>query len=145
MCSVSFSLEVHLLSVTRHASRRPMRLRIQTLPPLPDLKVWFVPRPTSAALSLNTIVELKRALCHDIKHLQSQGIQPYDIRLLLDEFELLGDLPYHEVLRDGDLVCVQVLQEPRSNIEVSRKRRAVEDVESALVLVQPWSSCSNVL
>ena len=121
-----------------------MRLRIQTLPPLPALKVWFVPRPTSAVLSLSTIVELKRALCDDIKELQLQGIQHYEIRLLLDGFELLGDLPYHEVLRDGDLVCVQVFKEPRSDIEVSRKRRAVEDVEGALVLVQPWSS-SNVL
>jgi hypothetical protein len=121
-----------------------MRLRIQTLPPLPALKVWFVPRPTSAALSLSTIVELKRALCHDIEQLQLQGIQHYDIRLLLDGFELLGDLPYHEVLRDGDLVCVQVFKEPRSDIEVSRKRKAVEDVEGALVLIQPWS-CSNVL
>ena len=112
--------------------RHAMRLRIQTLPPLPDLKVWFVPRPTSA---VNTIVELKRAVCHDIKQLQSQGIQPFGIRLLLDGFELLGDLPYHEVLRDGDLVCVQVFKEPCSDIEVSRKRRAVEDIEGVFLLV----------
>ena len=121
-----------------------MRLRIQTLPPLPELKVWFIPRPTNATLSLHTIAELKRALCHDIKLLQSEGLQHYDIRLLLDGFELLGDLPYHEVLRDGDLVCVQVFKEPRLDIEASKKRRAVEDVEGALVLVGPWS-CSNVL
>ena len=114
-----------------------MRLRIQTLPPLPDLKVWFVPRPTNTALSLNTISELKQALCHDIKELQSEDIQPYDIRLLLDEFELLGDLPYHEVLRDGDLVCVQVFKGSRSDIDVSRKRKAVEDVEGTPVLVFP--------
>jgi hypothetical protein len=68
-------------------------------------------------------MQLKRALCYDIKQLQLHGIQHYDIWLLLDGFKLLRDLPYHEVLRDGDLVCAQVLQEPRLDIEMSRKRR----------------------
>lgn len=118
-----------------------MRLRIQTLLPLPELKVWFVPRPTSAS---DTITELKRALCRDIRQLQSDGIQHDDIRLLLDGFELLGDLPYTEVLRDGDLVCIQVLNKPRLDIEVSKKRRAMEYAEGALAFVQSWI-CSNML
>lgn len=84
-------------------------------------------------------------LCHDIIQLQSQGIQPSNVRLLLDGFELLGDLPYHDVLRDGDLVCVQVFREPRSDIDVSRKRKAAVDVEGAPVLVLTAWSCSNVL
>ncbi len=121
-----------------------MRLRIQTLPPLPELKVWFVPRPTSASLSLVTITELKRDLCRDIRQLQSDGIQHDGIRLLLDGFELLGDLPYTEVLRDGDLVCIQVLNKPRLDVEVSKKRRAMEYAEGALASFQSCI-CSNVL
>ncbi|KAF8627314.1 hypothetical protein AX15_004434 [Amanita polypyramis BW_CC] len=108
-----------------------MRLRVQTIPPLPELKAWFIPRPTSTLLHLNTILELKQAICHDIKQLHQQH---GNIRLLLDGFELLDSLPFDEVLRDGDLVCIQVSLEARSKSETLRKRKVMEDTEGAFVL-----------
>ncbi|KAK2460047.1 hypothetical protein APHAL10511_007924 [Amanita phalloides] len=108
-----------------------MRLRIQTQQPLPELKAWFVPRPISA--TSNTILDLKRALCH-VKLLLHENLQSENIRLLLDGFELLDDLTCDEVLRDGDLVFIQLSQEPRVNIQVERNRTVAEDhpAESAL-------------
>ena len=107
-----------------------MRLRIQTLPPLPELKAWFIPRPTGAIIHLNTILELKQAICHDIKQLHQDGLQYSNTRLLLDDFELLDDLPFNEVLRDGNLVCIQLSLEAR---EASRKRKVTDDTEGAFV------------
>ena len=94
----------HVLNVTCHmsifGSNSKCYLRYQSLK-------YGLFQGQPAALSLNTISELKRAP-YDIKQLQA-----YYIWLLLDEFKLLGDLPYHEVLRNGDLVCVHVFKEPR--------------------------------
>ena len=47
----------------------------------------------------------------------------------------ITDLPIIVLsLRDGGLVCLEAFQQSRSDIEMSRKRRAVEDNEGALVL-----------
>ena len=106
-----------------------MRLRVQTTSPLPYLKAWFVPRPTGAVFSVKTILELKQAICHDVKQLQREGYNHKKIRLLLDDFELLDDLPYDEVLRDGDLVCIHISDEVGAESEglKKRKRRATTE------------------
>jgi hypothetical protein len=83
-----------------------MRLRIQTLPPLPDLKAWFIPDVHQIP---NSIGELKGLLCSSIAVLKESGIAPGHIQLLLDDFELLDESPFAAALRDGDILCAQTL------------------------------------
>ncbi|PFH49131.1 hypothetical protein AMATHDRAFT_5165 [Amanita thiersii Skay4041] len=86
-----------------------MRLRVQTLPPLPDLKAWFVPRPKGPVLVVKTIQDIKLSLSYDLPLLQQKGFEPSNLKLHLEGFELLDDLPFDEVLRDGDLISIQYL------------------------------------
>ncbi|TFK35044.1 hypothetical protein BDQ12DRAFT_326920 [Crucibulum laeve] len=81
-----------------------MRLRIQTFPPLPDLRVWFIP---DLLVQLHTVLDLKLAICLRIQALKDVGVTGQDVVLLLDEFELLNDSPFN-VVRDGDLICVKL-------------------------------------
>ncbi|KAG5653274.1 hypothetical protein H0H81_001338 [Sphagnurus paluster] len=81
-----------------------MRLRIQTKPPLPDLKAWYSPPPQDLPSSIR---ELKQAICSQIPLLQTCGVSSSNLILLLDDFELLDINPL-EVVRDGDLIFIKV-------------------------------------
>lgn len=80
-----------------------MRLRLQTLPPLPALKAWFIP---DLPVAPSTIHNLKEAICQRVQVLQDGRIAERHIDLILDEFELLSDSPL-AVVRDGDLVYIK--------------------------------------
>lgn len=82
-----------------------MRLRIQTQPPLPELKAWFIPDVPSAP---PTIYELKEALCQRVQPLADSGrCEARHLVLLLDDFELLDETPFSAV-RDGDLLLIKL-------------------------------------
>jgi len=82
----------------------PMRLRIQTFGPLPELKAWFVPEIKTAQ---ETVFDLKGLLCKGVQPLRNGRFQAKDLILILEEFELLNDSPLTAV-RDGDLIFVKV-------------------------------------
>ncbi|KAG6890193.1 hypothetical protein C0992_002850 [Termitomyces sp. T32_za158] len=79
-----------------------MRLKLQTKPPLPEVKAWFCPHPDNVP---TTIAELKYSISRQIPSLEISG---KDVLLLLDDFELLDDSPL-DVVRDGDLILVKAL------------------------------------
>ena len=77
-----------------------MRLKVETVAPLPHVKAWF------CANAIPTIHDLKTSLCADLPPLRGAAVHPQDLILLLDDFELLDSSPI-DVVRDGDLVvCV---------------------------------------
>jgi hypothetical protein len=82
-----------------------MRIRIQTLPPLPGLKSWFIPAAHQGLLS--SIADFKAVLSTSVVLLKDAGVQRGDIQLLLDDFELLDESRFDDALRDGDLVMIK--------------------------------------
>lgn len=74
-----------------------MRLKVESVPPLPHVKAWF------SAQALPSVLDLKAALCTDLAPFKHAAIVPEHLLLLLDDFELLDSSPIH-VLRDGDLI-----------------------------------------
>jgi hypothetical protein len=76
-----------------------MRLKIQTVPPLPVFKVWFTP----GSEQCTTVANLKSALARDV--LKQKNASP--LELSLDGFDLLEGSLLQDVLRDGDLVVVK--------------------------------------
>ncbi|KAI9069562.1 hypothetical protein FKP32DRAFT_60375 [Trametes sanguinea] len=74
-----------------------MRLKVESVPPLPHVKAWF------SAHALPSVLDLKASLCADLHALSDAHIKPEDILLLLDDFELL-DSSSIDVVRDGDLI-----------------------------------------
>lgn len=85
-------------------TRLQMRLKLQTKPPLPEIKAWFAPHSDNVPA---TIGELKYLISCQIPSLQISG---KDVLLLLDDFELLDDSPL-DVVRDGDLILVKALSQ----------------------------------
>ena len=83
-----------------------MRLRLQTVPPLPELKVWY--STDHFTLSDSSIAHLKHAISIHIPALNQFPVKSPHLVLLLDSFELLDDSPL-SVLRDGDLICIRIL------------------------------------
>lgn len=81
-----------------------MRLRIQTLSPLPEVKAWFIPDLQDAQ---QTVFDLKGLLCRGITQLRTNRIDAEQLTLLLDGFELLDDSPV-SVVRDEDLIVVKM-------------------------------------
>ncbi|KAH9853351.1 hypothetical protein C2E23DRAFT_755320 [Lenzites betulinus] len=77
-----------------------MRLKVETVPPLPLLKAWF------STHAVPSILDLKLALCTGLSPLVHHRIDPHHILLLLDDFELLDASPI-DVVRDGDLVVIK--------------------------------------
>jgi hypothetical protein len=76
-----------------------MRVKLITNPPLPSLKAWF-----SFELSpTQSISSLKNQICSDVQLLRGLKLKGHDIKLVLDEFQLLDEGPIH-VLREGDLI-----------------------------------------
>lgn len=83
----------------------PMRLRIQTCQPLPELKIWFIPDDKNAPV---TVYDLKESLCQRIPSVKESRLLGHDLGLFLDDFELLDDSPFSAV-RDGDLICIKAV------------------------------------
>ncbi|KAJ7257869.1 hypothetical protein B0H12DRAFT_1232437 [Mycena haematopus] len=88
-----------------------MRLKIQSVPPLPVLKVWFTPGEQCA-----TVANLKSALAREVFAFKQKNASP--LELSLDGFDLLEVSSLQDVLRDGDLVLVKTGISP-----VSKKRK----------------------
>ena len=74
-----------------------MRVKVETLAPLPPLKAWF------SCAALSTVRDLKASLCAILKPLQDGRVGIEELILLLDDFELL-DASSIDVVRDGDLI-----------------------------------------
>lgn len=74
-----------------------MRIKLQSFPPLPTLRAWF------SIHSATTVKELKSVLCQELPALQDGALNPEDIVLVLDDFDLLDFSPI-DVIRDGDLI-----------------------------------------
>jgi hypothetical protein len=85
-----------------------MRLRIQTVPPLPKLKAWF---PVDSTDSWATVHDLKSALCSRVQVLRDASVQALHVVLFLDDFELLKESDIN-VVRDGDLICIKPSSTP---------------------------------
>lgn len=87
-----------------------MRLKIQSIPPLPSLKVWFTPDELCL-----TVASLKTALLRDL--FKSKSPSPLD--LSLDGFDLLEASSLLDVLRDGDLIVVKAARPTGTRLFVS--------------------------
>lgn len=74
-----------------------MRIKIQTVPPLPPLKAWV------GVQAEPTILHLKRTIRTQLDSLRTPAISDTDLLLLLDDFQLLDASPI-DVIRDGDRV-----------------------------------------
>ncbi|KXN80899.1 hypothetical protein AN958_06846 [Leucoagaricus sp. SymC.cos] len=101
-----------------------MRLRIQTLSPLPDLKAWFIQEDHQTPASIGN---LKQLLCSNIGILKSARVIPGDVQLLLDDFELLNESPFAAALRDGDLLCIKAVRS-----STTRRRPKSDEKEELL-------------
>jgi hypothetical protein len=106
-----------------------MRLRIQTLPPLPDLKAWFIPDPHKTP---DSIREFKRTLCSSVVVLKEEDVASDDIQLLLDDFELLDESPFAAALRDGDLIFEKALRVSNIRSGVKTESRGQHSVPCIL-------------
>ncbi|KAF8905826.1 hypothetical protein CPB84DRAFT_1771280 [Gymnopilus junonius] len=113
-----------------------MRLRIQTQPPLPELKAWFIPDVPSAP---TTMYELKEALCQRVQPLADSGrCEARHLVLLLDEFELLDETPFSAV-RDGDLLVIKL--SPDQHVAVrGHKRKRTESPQRPVSVSFPAQS-----
>ncbi|KAJ7224513.1 hypothetical protein GGX14DRAFT_426095 [Mycena pura] len=89
-----------------------MRLKIQSLPPLPELKVWFTPDERCT-----TVANLKSALTSVLFAAAKTALE-----LSLDGFDLLEGSPLH-VLRDGDLVVVKAAAASKIGPNAGEKRK----------------------
>ncbi|KAJ7126618.1 hypothetical protein C8R43DRAFT_703788 [Mycena crocata] len=90
-----------------------MRLKIQSVPPLPLHKVWFTPGEDCL-----TVAHLKSALVRQVFKSTLKSASPLD--LSLDGFDLLEASTLVDILRDGDLV---VVKEGERKTEVGKKRK----------------------
>jgi len=102
-----------------------MRLRFQTVSPLPELKAWYSTDPDAVSDGgSSTIAHLKHTICLQIPALRQFGVNGRQLVLLLDSFELLDDSPL-SVVRDGDLICIEI--RPSVQPLLFRKRKAAHD------------------
>ncbi|KAF7370795.1 hypothetical protein MSAN_00713000 [Mycena sanguinolenta] len=112
-----------------------MRLKVQSVPPLPVLKVWFTPGEQCA-----TVANLKSALAREVFAFKQKNASP--LELSLDGFDLLENSSLQDVLRDGDLVLVKT-----NNISsVGKKRkRSISPIrkEKTRSLPPPLASSSS--
>ena len=74
-----------------------MRLRIETVPPLPALRAWLTVNPGLFGLGTRTISDLRKRI---IKEFDLAD----DIVLELDGFELVGRDVIRDVLEKDDLI-----------------------------------------
>ncbi|KAG7086627.1 hypothetical protein E1B28_002569 [Marasmius oreades] len=92
-----------------------MRLRLESSPPLPHVKVWISSSQSQNKLSVHSsqnkprpqsILDLKKKICTTIKPLSETGAGANDIILELDGFELLDNFPVDELIREGDIILI---------------------------------------
>jgi hypothetical protein len=75
-----------------------MRLRIETVPPLPPLKAWLTVSPgLFNLLGTRTISDLRKRIVRDFQ-------LPDEIYLELDGFELFGRDSISDLLEKDDLI-----------------------------------------
>ncbi len=76
-----------------------MRIRVlsELQSGVPQVKSWFNVEKE------NTVASLKSSLCFSIPALCEACVQPIELVLILDDFELLDNTTVH-ILRDGDLI-----------------------------------------
>ncbi|KAJ6591815.1 hypothetical protein DFH09DRAFT_1137992 [Mycena vulgaris] len=91
-----------------------MRLRIQSVPPLLPQKVWFTPGECI------TVANLKSALANALD-LNRKSAAP--LVLTLDGFDLLEPSLVVDVLRDGDLVVVTLVETTKKTTDTGKKRK----------------------
>ena len=89
-----------------------MRLRLQAESPLPVLKAWF------AFDDNETIRNLKNAICTTVPALKAAKTKPETTTLELDGFELLDDLTFGGIVKDGDLI---IIKQKEAGTSVKRK------------------------
>ncbi|KAK5669696.1 hypothetical protein QVD99_004083 [Batrachochytrium dendrobatidis] len=82
-----------------------IRIRLQTLTPLPLSKYWMCIRETDSDTC--TISQLSKVI-HSQLHLHQNQMAAASIELSIDGFKLLGDSLTFCVLRDNDLVSVGI-------------------------------------
>ncbi|KAH9843635.1 uncharacterized protein C8Q71DRAFT_8025 [Rhodofomes roseus] len=92
-----------------------MRIKLQSFPPLPVCRAWF------SVHSATTVEELKSVLCKELPALRDGDLEPRDIDLVLDDFELLDISPV-DVVRDGDLILI------KQRLLITRGKRKAVDV-----------------
>ncbi|KAJ7743181.1 hypothetical protein B0H16DRAFT_1562147 [Mycena metata] len=117
-----------------------MRLKIQSVPPLPVVRVWFTP-----GADLLDISDLSATLAREVFAPKSKNASP-PLNLSLDGFELLEASLLSDVLRDGDLVVVKAVDVPKKTPEVGKKRKrssSPKNTRSAPLLVSRLSSSSS--
>ncbi|KAH8106335.1 hypothetical protein BXZ70DRAFT_433756 [Cristinia sonorae] len=109
-----------------------VRIKVDTIPPLPPLQAWHLLQDTP------TIAALKHALCSSIS-----SAHPQHVELLLDGFLLLDPTPC-DILRDGDLVRIrQVTSPPRPAVLPPAKRPRPDTDSSEEDSVSSSSSSSS--
>ncbi|THG98611.1 hypothetical protein EW026_g3616 [Hermanssonia centrifuga] len=99
-----------------------MRVKVESGPPLPSLKAWFIVSPVA------TIYDLKATLCAELPALREGRVAAKDISLSLDGFELLDD-SHVEVVRDGDLLTIKQTFALSNKHEPSSRKRARHSTE----------------
>ncbi|KAJ7173855.1 hypothetical protein C8R46DRAFT_1084134 [Mycena filopes] len=93
-----------------------MRLKIQSVPPLPVLRVWFSPGESICV----TIADLIASLTNEF----ASKLKDASLQLSLDGFELLGASLLSDVLRDGDLVVVKAAEISKKTAVGKKRKRS---------------------
>ncbi|PCH41662.1 hypothetical protein WOLCODRAFT_132061 [Wolfiporia cocos MD-104 SS10] len=96
-----------------------MRVKVESVHPLPTVKAWF------SVHSATNIEALKEVLCSDLHTLQTAQIRARDITLVLDDFELLDPSPI-DVVRDGDLIVYRI-----AHATVNKRKALLDDPGTA--------------
>ncbi|EJF63140.1 hypothetical protein DICSQDRAFT_56957 [Dichomitus squalens LYAD-421 SS1] len=96
-----------------------MRVKVESVAPLPHLKAWFTLN------AIPTVHDLKTALCIDLLPFRDAAVHAQQLTLLLDDFELLDSSPI-DVVRDGDLIVIKKAPAPAAH-----KRKAAAQGEHA--------------
>ncbi|GBE78985.1 hypothetical protein SCP_0201820 [Sparassis crispa] len=76
-----------------------MRVKIESVAPLPTVKAWY------SVHSVSSVSEMKARLCSELQPFHGR-VRAQDIVLVLEDFELLDSSPI-DVVRDGDLIVVR--------------------------------------
>jgi len=74
------------------------RIRLQSFPPLPSLKAWFLIPP-----GVTNIRDLKLALCSQLSIFKDMRIEPAHIVLEMDGFEVLEE-SHVDLVHEGDVM-----------------------------------------
>jgi hypothetical protein len=103
-----------------------IRVRLTTHPPLPPLKAWFDVDNTKC----NSILDLKRAICSQVKLFRDAQLHPRQIGLVIDDWDLLAESNL-SVIRDGEIVGVRLCEPSKWQQSCpERKRKRESDTES---------------